>query len=132
VAERQLSSRSLATAVEAAPRDSGSFHRDRELKCNIAGIETHGNGENNAQIEVQIGGQEEQTPDKQVNNPQKSDDKIAVFSKQLQIFMKSVREGFDNLRSEIHSDNNKLAETLNAKIKAEISRLFGKIESDNK
>ena len=46
--------------------------------------------------------------------------------------MESVREGFDNLKSEIHSDNTKLAENLNAKIQAESFRLVEQIESDNK
>jgi hypothetical protein len=36
------------------------------------------------------------------------------------------------LRSEIPSDDTKLAETLNAKIQAEHSRLAEKIESNNK
>jgi len=100
--------------------------------CNITGIETQGNRENNAQIEVHVGGQEEQSPDNQVNKPEKSDNNIAMFSKQLERFMESVREGFYNLRSEIHSDNNKLAETLNAKIQAENSRLVEHRESDKK
>jgi chaperonin cofactor prefoldin len=38
-----------------------------------------------------------------------------VFSKQLERFTESVRERFDNLKSEIHSDNTKLAENLNVK-----------------
>jgi hypothetical protein len=46
--------------------------------------------------------------------------------------MESVREGFDNLKSEIHSDNTKLAENLNAKIQAENSRLVEQIEGNNK
>ena len=54
--------------------------------CNITGIETQGNRENNAQIEVQIGGQEQQSPDNQVNNPEKSDDNIAMFSKQKDLW----------------------------------------------
>ena len=60
MAEGQLRIRSLATGVEAAPRDSESVHESRELVRTIAGIETQGNRENSAQIEVQIGGQEEQ------------------------------------------------------------------------
>ena len=99
MAERQLRSRSLATGVEAAPQDSESCHEGTELVCNITRIETQGNRENNAQIEVQIGGQEEQLPDNQVNNPEKSDDNIGMFSKQLERFMECVREGFDNLRA---------------------------------
>ena len=73
-----------------------------------------------------------QSPDHQVNNPEKSGDNIAIFSKQLERFMESVREGFDNLKSEIHGDNAKLAENLNAKIQAENSRLDEQIESNNK
>jgi len=46
--------------------------------------------------------------------------------------MESVREGCDNLRLEIHSDNTKLAETLNAKIQEENSRLAEQIERNNK
>ena len=46
--------------------------------------------------------------------------------------MENVREGFDNLKSEIHSNNTKLAENLNVKIQAENSRLFEQIESNNK
>jgi hypothetical protein len=56
--ERLLRSRSVATGPEAAPRDSESCHDSRELVCNIAGIDTLGNTESNAQIEVQIGGEE--------------------------------------------------------------------------
>jgi len=37
--------------------------------------------------------------------------------------MESVREGFDNLKLEIHSKNIKTAENLNAKLQAENSRL---------
>jgi hypothetical protein len=55
-----------------------------------------------------------------------------MFSKQLEKFMESVREGCDNLRLEIHSDNTKLAETLNAKIQEENSRLAEQIERNNK
>ena len=51
----------------------------------ITRTETQGNRESNAQIEVQIGGQEQQSPDNQVNNPEKSDGNIAMFSKQLEI-----------------------------------------------
>ena len=100
--------------------------------CNIAEIETLGNKVINAQIEVQIGCEEEPSLDNQVNNPEKSDDNIAMFSKQLQRFMESVREGFDNLKSEIHSNNTKLEENLNAKIQAENSRLVEQIESNNR
>jgi len=130
--ERHLGSRSMATGMEATPRDSESCHDSRELVCNIAEIETLGNKESNAQIEVQIGGEEEQSPDNQANNPEKSDGNIVMFSKQLERFMESVREGFDNLKSEIHSNNTKLAENLNAKIQAENSRLVEQIESNNK
>jgi hypothetical protein len=52
--EGQLISRSMATGVEAAPRDPESCHDSRELVCNIAEIETLGNKGSNAQIEVQI------------------------------------------------------------------------------
>ena len=68
---------------------------------------------------MQTGGQEEQSPDDQVKNPENSDDKIAIFSKQMEKFMEVVREGFDNLTLEIHNDNTKLTETLNAKLQAE-------------
>jgi len=50
VGERQLRSRSMATVVEAAPRDSESCHDSRELVFNIAKIETLGNKESNSQI----------------------------------------------------------------------------------
>jgi len=46
--------------------------------------------------------------------------------------MESVRESFDNLKSEIHSDKTKLAENLNPEIQAENFRLVEQIESDNK
>jgi len=46
---------------------------------------------------------------------------MAMCSMQLERFMESVRKGFDNLKSGIHSDNTKLAENLNAKIQAENS-----------
>jgi len=61
--ERQLRSLSTATGVETAPRDSESCHKNRELECNTAKIETLGNKESNTQIEVQIGGEEKQSPD---------------------------------------------------------------------
>jgi hypothetical protein len=106
----------MATVVEAAPQVSECCHDNRELVCNIAEIETLGNKESNAQIEVRIGCEEEQSLDNQVNNPEKSDDNIVMFSEQLERFVESVREGFDNLKSEIHSNNTKLTENLNAKI----------------
>jgi hypothetical protein len=53
--------------------------------------------ESNTQIEVQIGGVEDQSPDHQLNNPDKSDKNISMFSKQLERFMESVMAGFDNL-----------------------------------
>jgi len=130
--ERQLRSRSMATGVEAAPRDSESCHKSRELGYNIAENETLGNKESNAQIDIQIDGEEEQSPDNQFNNPEKSVYHIAMFSKQLGKFMESVKKGFNNLRSEIHSNNTKLAENLNAKIQAENSRLVEQIENNNK
>jgi len=58
----------MATGVEAAPRDAESCHDSRELVCNVAEFETLGNEENNTQIEVQMDGEEEQSPDNQVNN----------------------------------------------------------------
>jgi hypothetical protein len=94
--------------------------------CNIAEIEILGNKGSNAHIEVQIGGEEQQSPDNQVNNPEKSDDNIVMFSKQLERFMGSVRKGFDNLKSEIHSDNTKLAENLNVKYRQKFSDWLNK------
>ena len=99
--------------------------------CNIAETETLRNKGSNAQIEVQIGGEEEQSPNNQVNNPEKSDDNIVMFSNQLEKCMESVRKGFDYLKSEIHSDNTKLAENVNAKIQAENSRLVEQTETNN-
>jgi hypothetical protein len=84
--ERQLRIRSWATGVEAAPLESESNHDSRELWCNVAESETTGNKESNAQIEVQIGDEEEQSPDDQVNNPDKSDVNIAVFSRVLDLW----------------------------------------------
>ena len=62
----------MATGVETAPRDSESCNNSRELVCNVAENETLGNKEGNAQIEMQRGGEEQQSPDDQVNNPVKS------------------------------------------------------------
>ena len=121
--ERQLRSRSMAIGVEAAPRDAESCLDSREIVCNVAEFETLGNSGSNAQIEVQIDGEEEQSPENHVNNPEKSDDNIVMFSKQLERFMEGVKEGFDNLRSEIRSNNTKLAEN---------SRFVEQIESNNK
>ena len=69
--ERQLRNWSKATGVETALRVSESCHENRELECNNAEIETLGIKESNAQIEVQKG-EVEQSPDHQVNNPEKS------------------------------------------------------------
>jgi len=129
--ERQLRSRSMTTLVEAAPRDSESCHDSRKFVCNIAEIETLANKESHAQIEVHIG-EEQQSLDNQVNNPEKSDDNIVMFSKELERFMESVREGFDYLKSEIHRNNTKLEENLNAKIQTENSRLVEHIKSNNR
>jgi hypothetical protein len=85
--ERQLRSRSMAKVVETAPRDSESCHDIRELVCNTAETETLGNKESNAQIEVQIGCEKEQSFDNQVNNHEKSEDNTVMFSKQLERFM---------------------------------------------
>jgi len=74
--ERQLRSRSIATVVEAAPRDAESYCDSRELGYNVAEHETLGNKESKAQIEIQIGYEEQQSPDNQVNNPEKSDDNV--------------------------------------------------------
>ena len=46
--------------------------------------------------------------------------------------MESVKKGFDDLKSEIHSNNTKLAENLNAKIQVENARMFEQIEINNK
>jgi hypothetical protein len=132
MAETQLRSQSMAAGIETAPRDSESCSNSKELVYNVAEIETLGNKQGNAQIEVQRGGEEEQSPDNQVNNPEKSNDNIAMFSKQLERFMECVKEGFDYSRSEMHSNNTKLTENLNAKIQAENSRLVEQIESNNK
>jgi hypothetical protein len=111
----------MAIGGEAAQRDSKSCHDSGELGYNVAENETLGFKESNAQIDIQVDGEEEQSPDNQVNNPEKLDDNIVMFSKQLEQFMESVRKGFDSLRSEIHSDNTQLAEKLNAIIQAENS-----------
>jgi hypothetical protein len=55
------------------------------MACNVAETETPRNKEHNAQFEILIGSEEQQSPDHQVNNPKKSDDNIAVFSMQVQI-----------------------------------------------
>jgi hypothetical protein len=60
-----------------------------------------GNKESNTQIEVQIGCEEGQSPDDQVNNPDKSDDNTATFSRQLERFMERVMKSFDSLQSKI-------------------------------
>jgi hypothetical protein len=49
-----------------------------------------------------------------------------MFSKQLERFMKRVREGFDNFEMEIHSDNSKLIENLNTKTQAKITDWLNK------
>jgi hypothetical protein len=125
--ERQLRSRSMAIGIEAAPRDSESCHDSGELGYNVAENENLGNKGSNAQIEVQIDGEEEQSPDNQVNNPEKSDDNIVMFPKRLERFMESVKKGFDDLKSEIHSSNTKLAENLNVKIQVENARMVEQI-----
>jgi hypothetical protein len=127
MAEKHLRSRGKSTGVETAPQDSESSDNNRELVCNIAEIETLGNNESNAQIEMQRGSEERQSPDDQVNNPVKSNDNMVMSSKQLERFMESVREGFDKF----HTANTKLAETLNAKIQAEHFRLVEQIENNN-
>jgi len=100
--------------------------------CNITEIETLRNKESNSQIEIKMGCEKEQSPDNHVNNPEKSDDNIFMFSKQLERFKESVREVFENLKLEIHSNNTKVAENLNAKLQAENTRLIEQIESNNK
>ena len=78
--ERQLRSRSMAIGVDAAPRGSESCHDSGKLGHNVAENENLGNKGSNAQIEVHIDGEEEQSPDNQVNNLEKSDDNIVIFS----------------------------------------------------
>lgn len=87
-----------------------------------------------AQTELQIGDAEEQSTDDLVCNPEKPDENIPLFSKQLERFMEIVMEGFDNLNSKIHSENSNLAENLKAtsKIQAENSRWVKEIERNNK
>jgi hypothetical protein len=87
--ERQLRSRSIATVVDAAQRDAEAYDDSRELGYDVTEIETL-REKSNVQIEVQIGGEKEQAPDNQINNPEKSHDNIAIFSKQLERFMESV------------------------------------------
>jgi hypothetical protein len=84
--ERQLRILSMTTVVEAAPRYSESYNDSRELGYNVAENETLGNGERNAHIETETGDEEKQSPDNQVNNPEKTDDKIAMFSKQKDLW----------------------------------------------
>jgi hypothetical protein len=93
---------------------------------NVAENETPGNKQINAQIEIKIGSEEEQSPDNQVNNPEKSDDNIAMSSRQLERFMESVKEGFDNLQWKIHSYNIKLVENSNAKFRLKITDWLNK------
>jgi hypothetical protein len=111
----------MATWVEIAPRVSESYHDSRELDCNVAKNESLGNKESNTQFEVQIGGEEEQSPDDQVNNPDKSDDKYCNGFK-AERFMERVTESFDNLQSKIYSDITNLVKNVNAKTQAENSR----------
>jgi hypothetical protein len=86
----------MVIGVEAPPRDSESCHDSRELVCNIAETGTLGNKGSNAQIEVQICGEKQQSLYNQFNNPERSDDNIALFSKQLERFMDSVKEREDS------------------------------------
>ena len=118
----------MATVVKSCTARLRILPCQRKLVCIIVETETLRNKENNSKIEVQIGCEEEQSPD----NRGKSDDNIVMFSKQLERFRESVRQGFDNLKLEIHSNNTKVEENLNAKLQAENSRLFEQIESNNK
>ena len=122
----------MATVVKSCTARLRILPCQRKLVCIIVETETLRNKENNSKIEVQIGCEEEQSPDNHVNNPEKSDDNIVMFSKQLERFRQSVREGFDNLKLEINSHKTKVAENLNAKLQAENTRLIEQIESNNK
>jgi hypothetical protein len=150
MSERQLQSRSMVTGVEIVSQVLESHRESRELDCNISENDSIRN-KVNTQIETQIGGEEVQSPDDQVNSLDKSDDNTAMVSNHLQRFMERVMKSFDNLQSKIRSDNAKLVEksfnklqskirsdiaklveNLNAKIEAENSRLVEQIESNNK
>jgi hypothetical protein len=151
MSERQLRNRSMVTGVEIVSQVSESYRESRELDCNISENDSVRNKEVNSEIEIHIGGEEEQSPDDQVNNRDKSDDNTAMFSNHLERFMERVMKSFDNLQSKIqsdnaklveksfdklqskiHSDNAKLVENLNAKIGAENSRLVEQTESNYK
>jgi hypothetical protein len=84
--ERQLRSRSMATVVKSCTARLRILPCQRELVCNIVETETLKNKGSNYQIEVQIGCEEEHSHDNHVNNPEKSDDNIVMFSKQLERF----------------------------------------------
>jgi hypothetical protein len=68
-----------------------------------------------AQTELKIGDAEEQSTDNQVYKPEKSDDNIPVFSKQLEKFMEIDMKGFDILNSKIHRDIDTWQKTLKLK-----------------
>jgi len=76
----------MATVVKSCTARLRILPCQRKLVCIIVETETLRNKENNSKIEVQIGCEEEQSPDNHVNNPEKSDDNIVMFSKQLERF----------------------------------------------
>jgi hypothetical protein len=124
MAGRHLRSRSVALEFEAAPRDSESCCNSIGLDCQVTESELLENVGSNTP--------EQQSPDNQVNNPEKSDDNILMYLKQFQSVMESVMKGFGFLNSKIQSENSKLAENLNAKLQADNLRLAEQIESNNK
>jgi hypothetical protein len=82
--ERQLRSRSIATVVDVAPRDAKSYHDSRESGYNVAENKTLGNKESNAQIEIQIGDEEERHLTIKLTTQR---NQMTMFSKQVERFM---------------------------------------------
>jgi hypothetical protein len=100
VTERQLQSRGMATEVEVVANYAESEHNNKEIDSNVSEIEVH------------MGGEDEQSSNNQVNNSEKSDGNFAIFARQIEKFMESVIEGFENFQTKIHNDNRRLVEQI--------------------
>src|SRR5215469_834649 len=113
MSERQLRSKNTTTGVEMEAKIADSDNAIGELDNNVVESGSRGNKGSSIQLEIPISDEEQQLPDNQVNNPEKSDDINSMVSKQLDKFMETVMRGFENLQSKIQSDNVKLVENLN-------------------
>jgi hypothetical protein len=118
MAERQLRSRGIVAEGEIITNNTEYEQSDRDIDCNASEIEEH------------TSQKDQQSPNNQATNSEKSDGNFAMFARQLRKFMESVKAGFEDLQTKIHNDNSRLIEQMENNVKLS-ETLTNKFKDEN-